>query len=109
MNEGLETLQKNFAWELVSLPKEGKQSDVDGCSPSNLEYREALIDKKRGYIQKGYTQRYGVDCQEIFALVAKLHIIHIFISIAANWKWRLQQFDVKNAFLIAITKFVLGI
>lgn len=48
---------------------------------------------------KRYTQTYWIDCQETFAPVAKMNIVRILISLVASFKWELQQFDVKNAFL----------
>ena len=48
---------------------------------------------------KGFTQTYGIDYTETFALVAKLNTVRILLSIAVNLDWKLRQFDVKNAFL----------
>lgn len=48
---------------------------------------------------KGYTQTYGVDYQEIFSPVAKLNIVRVLLSLAANLDWPLHQFDIKNVFL----------
>lgn len=50
-------------------------------------------------VAKGYTQTYGVNYQETFAPVAKLNIVRVLLSLAANQDWPLLQFDVKNAFL----------
>ena len=36
---------------------------------------------------------------ETFALVAKMNTVRMILSLAANYGWNLQQFDVKNAFL----------
>lgn len=61
---------------------------------------DGSIDRyKACLVAKGYTQRYGVDYQEIFAPVAKLDTIQILILLAVNRGWCLKQFDVKNAFL----------
>ena len=40
-----------------------------------------------------------MDYQETFALVAKMNTVRVLFSLAANFNWDLQQFDVKNAFL----------
>ncbi|KAI5334657.1 hypothetical protein L3X38_024790 [Prunus dulcis] len=49
-------------------------------------------------VAKDYTQTYGVDYQETFALVEKNNIVRILLSLVANMEWPLLQFDVKNAF-----------
>ena len=54
---------------------------------------------KASLVAKGYTQTYGVDYQETFAPMAKMNTIRILLSLAVNFDWELQQFDVKNAFL----------
>ena len=57
------------------------------------------IDKyKARLVAKGFTQTYGVNYQETFALVAKLNIVQVLLSIAVNNDWPLHQLDVKNAF-----------
>ena len=48
---------------------------------------------------KGYTQSYGIDYLETFAPVARMTTIRILITLVAKFGWKLQQFDVKNAFL----------
>ena len=50
-------------------------------------------------VAKGYTQTYGVDYQETFALIAKMNTVRILLSPAAHCNWQLLQYDVKNAFL----------
>lgn len=48
---------------------------------------------------KGYTQSYGIDYLETFAPMARMTKVRILIALAAKFGWKLQQFDVKNAFL----------
>ena len=62
------------------------------CNGSLERYKARLVDK-------GFTQTYGIDDLETFALVAKLNSIRVLVSLATNLKWSLQQLDVKNAFL----------
>ncbi|RDX81688.1 hypothetical protein CR513_37604, partial [Mucuna pruriens] len=54
---------------------------------------------KARFIAKGYTQTYGINYEETFALVAKMDMVRVFISLVAHFGWNLQQFDVKNVFL----------
>ena len=46
---------------------------------------------------KEYTQTYGIDDKEMFALVAKMNKIRILLSLIAHTIWELHQFDVKTS------------
>ena len=48
---------------------------------------------------KGYTQVYGIDYLDTFAPIAKLNIVRVLLSLAANLGWPLLQYDIKNALL----------
>ena len=48
---------------------------------------------------RGFTQEYGVDYEETFALVARLSSVHALLAVAASRHWSICQMDVKNAFL----------
>ena len=48
---------------------------------------------------KGYSQRQGIDFDEVFAPVVRFESIWVLISIAAQEGWILHDLDVKSAFL----------
>lgn len=50
-------------------------------------------------VAKGFTQKHGVDYEEIFILVAHMTSIKTLICIALTKKWFIVQMDVKNIFL----------
>lgn len=50
-------------------------------------------------VPRGFSQNHGLDYKETFSLVAKMVIVKSIISLAAFKRWKLWQFDVKNAFL----------
>ena len=50
-------------------------------------------------VAKGYSQKAGIDYDEVFASVARLETIQLIISLAAQNKWKIHQMDVKSAFL----------
>jgi len=54
---------------------------------------------KAQLVAKGYTQIYDVDYFEIFSAVARLHSVHILLSVAVVKQWFLYQLDIKNIFL----------
>ncbi|GJR01190.1 putative ribonuclease H-like domain-containing protein [Tanacetum coccineum] len=50
-------------------------------------------------IQKGYRQEEGIDYDEVFALVARIEAIRIFLAFASYMGFIVYQMDVKSAFL----------
>nr|CAN69606.1 hypothetical protein VITISV_007662 [Vitis vinifera] len=92
-------LKKNGTWELSNLPKE---KQLVGCKwIFNAQYKpDGSIDRyKARLVAKGFTQTYGLNYQETFALVAKLNTVHVLLPLAINCDCPLYQLDVKNAFL----------
>ena len=48
-------------------------------------------------VAKGFTQTYRINYQETFGPIAKLNIVRVLPSLAANLDWWLQQLDIKNS------------
>ncbi|KAL0315065.1 UNVERIFIED_CONTAM: Retrovirus-related Pol polyprotein from transposon RE1 [Sesamum calycinum] len=99
MAEELSALTTQHTWDVVDLPS---NKIVVGC---NWVYKiktqeDGSIDQyKARLVAKGFTQEYGIDYDETFALVARLTSIQSLLAIATARKWKLFQMDVKNAFL----------
>ncbi|GJZ97069.1 ribonuclease H-like domain-containing protein [Tanacetum coccineum] len=63
-------------------------------------------------LQQGYTQEEGIDYDEVFAPVARIEAIMIFLAYASFKYFVVYQMDVKSAFLygkIEEEVYVLGI
>ncbi|GKB56015.1 putative ribonuclease H-like domain-containing protein [Tanacetum coccineum] len=58
----------------------------------------ALMNKAR-LVAQGYTQVEGIDYDEVFALVARIEAIRIFLAYASFKDFVVYQVDVKSAFL----------
>jgi len=54
---------------------------------------------KARLVARGFLQRYGVDYNEVFALVASLETIRLVVALASSKSWSLSHLDVKFAFL----------
>lgn len=100
MKEEMNSLMKNRTWDLVQLPKGkraigckwvyAKKEDVD--NNSSVRYKARLL-------AKGYSQKEGVDYNEIFSPVVKHCSIRVLLALVAQFDLELVQLDVKTAFL----------
>ena len=85
MVDEMPTLEKKKnTWDLVSLPR-GKKTM--GCKwVFTIKHKaDGTIERyKARLMAKDYSQSYGVDYQEMFAPVAKLNTLRIFLSLASK-------------------------
>ena len=99
MKEELDALSKNHTWDLVRLPF---RKSVVGCKwIYKIKTRsEGSIERyKPRLVAKSFTQKYEIDYEEIFALVARISSVYTLLAVAAAAsKWDIFQMDVKNAF-----------
>nr|GEU55526.1 hypothetical protein [Tanacetum cinerariifolium] len=58
-----------------------------------------VIKNKARLIVQGYTQEEGIDYDEVFALVARIEAIWLFLAYASFMGFMVYQMDVKSAFL----------
>ena len=54
---------------------------------------------KARFVARGFSQKEGVDYEEMFSLVAHYTSIRTIIALASTMGWRLHYMDVKTTFL----------
>ncbi|GJT83515.1 putative ribonuclease H-like domain-containing protein [Tanacetum coccineum] len=63
-----------------------------------------LMDLPHGKRAIGYTQEEGIDYDEVFALVARIEAIRLFLAYASFKDFVMYQMDIKYAFMLELLK-----
>lgn len=99
MQEEIEEINKQGTWELVPLPNGAKAVKSKWVYTTKKDAEEKFIRNKSRLVAKGFTQRSGIDYNEVFAPVAKYSTLRFLLPLAADEELALLQLDVKSAFL----------
>jgi hypothetical protein len=99
MNEEYDSILKNDVWTVVPRPH-GKSVVTSKWLYKIKHAADGGIEKyKVRFVARGFSQKEGIDYDEIFAPVTRYTSIRIIISLAVVFGWKLHQMDVKTAFL----------
>ncbi|GKD19183.1 putative ribonuclease H-like domain-containing protein, partial [Tanacetum coccineum] len=90
-------LQK--VWTLVDLPNGKRAIGTKWVYRNKKDERGIMIKNKTRLVAQGYTQEEGIDYDEIFAPVARIEAISLFLAYASFKDFVVYQMDVKSAFL----------
>ena len=99
MNEELDQIEKNHAWELVPRPKDKNIIGRKWVFKKKLNEHGEVIRNKERLFCKGYAQVEEIDFEETFAPVAILEAIRMFIALVSYKNFKVYQMDVKSSFL----------
>jgi transposase InsO family protein len=102
MTEEYQSIMKNEVWEIV--PRLKNKDVVSSRWLFKIKHVvDGSIEKyKERFVTHGFSQKEGIDYEEIFAPVARYTSIKTIIALAAKMKWKLCQMDVKTAFLNSV-------
>ncbi|KAD6455017.1 hypothetical protein E3N88_09723 [Mikania micrantha] len=99
MQEELLQFERQGVWKTCPLPK-GRYAIGTKWVFRNKKYDKGIVIKNKGrLVVQGYTQEEGIDYDEVFAPVARIEAIRIFLAFAAAKDFKVFQMDVKSAFL----------
>ncbi|KAK1609722.1 hypothetical protein QYE76_033395 [Lolium multiflorum] len=100
MHEELNNFKRNKVWTLVEKPKGCR--NVIGTKwifkNKQDEFGNVVRNKAR-LVAQGFSQVEGIDFGETYGPVARLESIRILLAYASHHNFKLQQMDVKSAFL----------
>ncbi|GJR12885.1 putative ribonuclease H-like domain-containing protein [Tanacetum coccineum] len=86
-------------WTLIDLPNGKKAIGTKWVYRNKKDERGIVIKNKARLVAQGYTQKEGINYDEVFAPVARIEAIRLFLAYASFKDFVVYQMDVKSAFL----------
>ncbi|GKB63332.1 retrovirus-related pol polyprotein from transposon TNT 1-94 [Tanacetum coccineum] len=85
-------------WELVDKPFGKTVIKLKWLWTNKKDEDQTVIRNKARLVAKGYAQEEGIDFEELFAPVARLEAVRIFVTYAVRKSFPIYQMDVKIEF-----------
>ncbi|GJU63262.1 putative ribonuclease H-like domain-containing protein [Tanacetum coccineum] len=104
MQEELLRFKLLNVWTLVDLPHGKKAIGTNWVFKNKKDQRGIVVRNKARLVAQGYKQEEGVDYDEVFASVARIEAIRLFLAFASYMDFIVYQMDVKIAFLYGTLK-----
>ncbi|GJR77975.1 putative ribonuclease H-like domain-containing protein [Tanacetum coccineum] len=86
-------------WILVDLPFGKKAIGTKWVFRNKRDERSIVVKNKARLVAQGFRQEEGIDYDEVFAPVARIEAIRLFLAFASFMGFPVYQMDVKSAFL----------
>ncbi|GJT61141.1 putative ribonuclease H-like domain-containing protein [Tanacetum coccineum] len=99
MQEELLQFEIQKVWILVDFPYGKKAIGTKWVYRNKKDERGVVVRNKARLVAQGHRQEEGIDYDEVFAPVARLEAIRIFLAFASYMGFIVYQMDVKSAFL----------
>jgi hypothetical protein len=99
MQEELLQFQLQKVWVLVDLPHGTKVIGTKWVFRNKRDKRGVVVRNKARLVAQGYRQEEGIDYDEVFAPVARIEAIRLFLAYVSYMGFTVYQMDVKSAFL----------
>ncbi|GJW15040.1 retrovirus-related pol polyprotein from transposon TNT 1-94 [Tanacetum coccineum] len=99
MQEEIHEFERLKVWELVPCPDKVMLTKLKWIYKVKTNEFGWVLKNKARLVAQGFMQEQGINFEELFAPVARIEAIRIFIANAANKNMKIFQMDVKMAFL----------
>ncbi|GJR98747.1 putative ribonuclease H-like domain-containing protein [Tanacetum coccineum] len=104
MQEELLQFELQKVWTLVDLPNGKRAIGTKWVFRNKKDERGIVVRNKARLVAQGYTQEEGIDYDKVFAPVARIEAIRLFLAYASFMGFIMYQMDVKSAFLYGTIK-----
>ncbi|GJZ66715.1 ribonuclease H-like domain-containing protein [Tanacetum coccineum] len=102
MQEELLQFKIQKVWILVDLPYGKKEIRIKWVYKNKKDEKGVVVRNKVRLVAQGHRQEEGIDYDEVFAPMARIEAIRIFLAFASYMGFIVYQMDVKSAFLYGI-------
>nr|GEU47242.1 putative ribonuclease H-like domain-containing protein [Tanacetum cinerariifolium] len=99
MREELLQFKMQKVWVLVDLPYEKRAIGTKWVYRNKKDERGIVIRNNARLVAQGHTQEEVINYEEVFAPVARIEAIRLFLAYASFMGFMVYQMDVKSAFL----------
>nr|GEV97459.1 putative ribonuclease H-like domain-containing protein [Tanacetum cinerariifolium] len=99
MQEELLQFKMQKVWILVDLPYGKRAIGTQWVFRNKKDERGIVVRNKARLVTQGHTQKEGIDYEEVFAPVARIEAIRLFLAYASFMGFVVYEMDVKSAFL----------
>nr|GEY98617.1 putative ribonuclease H-like domain-containing protein [Tanacetum cinerariifolium] len=103
-DEELLQFKMQKVWVLVDLPKGKRVIGSKWVFTNKKDEKGIVIRNKARLVTQGHTQKEGIDYKEVFAPVARIEAIRLFLAYASFIGFMVYQMDVKSTFLYGTIK-----
>nr|GEV29677.1 hypothetical protein [Tanacetum cinerariifolium] len=102
IQEELLQFKMQKVWVLVDLPYGKRAIGNKWVYRNKKDKRGIVIKNKARLVAQGHTQEEGIDYKDVFAPVARIEAIRLFLSYASFMGFMVYQMDVNSVFLYGI-------
>ncbi|GJS90419.1 zinc finger BED domain-containing protein RICESLEEPER 2-like protein [Tanacetum coccineum] len=99
MQEELLQFKLQHVWILVDLPNGKKAIRTKWVFRNKKDERGIMIQNKARLVAQGHRQEEGINYKEVFAPVARIEAVRLFLAYDSFMDFLVYQMDVKSAFL----------
>ncbi|GJW26015.1 putative ribonuclease H-like domain-containing protein [Tanacetum coccineum] len=99
MQEEMQQFVNQEVWKLVPLPDGKIAIGTKWILKNKRDARGIVVRNKARLVAQGHRQEEGIDYDEVFAPVARIEAIRLFLAFASYMGFMVYQMDVKSAFL----------
>nr|GEZ46830.1 hypothetical protein [Tanacetum cinerariifolium] len=99
MQEEMQQFKFQNVWVLVDLPQGKYAIKTKWILKNKRDARRIVFRNKARLVAQGHRQEEGIDYDEVFAPVARIEAIRLFLAFASYMGFMVYQMDVKSVFL----------